>query len=104
MQKNLKQKIFKKSSLNELLLSVARRLDGWYVEYTLVSSDFKFSRLDIMGSGIFPDFSILFLHYCIYVFLRLKTSFYDTFSISIEILSAIVSFGSRSTQASLLSV
>ena len=57
-----------------------------------------------MGSGIFPDFSILFLHYCIYVFLRLKTSFYDTLSVLIEILSAIVSFRIRLTLAHLLFV
>jgi hypothetical protein len=57
-----------------------------------------------MGSGVFPDFSILFICYSIYVFSESEKHRFRILSISIEILTAIVSFGSRSTQANFLSV
>jgi hypothetical protein len=43
--------------------------------YTLVTLDSEFSWADVMGLGVFPDFSISFTHYCSYVFLRLKTRY-----------------------------
>jgi hypothetical protein len=54
--------------------------------------------------SFFQLLHFVFIHYCSYILMRLKTSFYDTLSISIEILTGIVSFGFRSTQANFLSV